>query len=180
MEQRTEKIRVIRAQMKAAQDRQKSYADKRRRALEFDVGDYVFLKVSPRRGIRRFGMAGKLQPRFVGPFEIVERVGLLAYRLLLPPQLQSVHDVFHVSMLRKYVPNPQHIFDQLPAELELREDASYVATPMAILDRKEKVLRSRVIPYVKVQWQHHTPEEATWELEAEMRRSYPQLFADPA
>ncbi|XP_052193962.1 uncharacterized protein LOC127802284 [Diospyros lotus] len=174
VEQTTEKIRTIRARMKAAQDRKKSYADCRRRALEFSIGDHVFLKVMPVRGIQRFGVSGKLGSCYVSPFEILERVGALAYWLALPPQLASVHNVFHVSMLRKYVPDPQHVIDFQP--LELREILTYEEFPSCILDRKEKVLRNRVIPYVKVLWQQHDFEEATWELENEMRRLYPHLF----
>ncbi|XP_052189880.1 uncharacterized protein LOC127799697 [Diospyros lotus] len=138
VEQTTEKIQLIRARMKAAQDRQKSYADRRRRDLEFDVGDHVFLRVMPMRGVRRFGVSGKLSPRYVGPFEILERVGSLAYRLALPPQLAHVHDVFHVSMLRKYVADPGHVIDYHP--LVVQEDSSYIELPTNIVDRKEKAL----------------------------------------
>ncbi|KZV20077.1 hypothetical protein F511_10151 [Dorcoceras hygrometricum] len=95
--------------MKAAKDRQASYANKRRRPLEFQAGDLVFLKVSPFRSVMRFGHKGKLAPRYVGPYEIVERIGPLAYRLLLPPELSSIHDVFHVFMLRKYETDPSHV-----------------------------------------------------------------------
>ena len=91
------------------QSRQKSYADQRRRPLEFMVGDFVFLKVSPKKGIVRFGKKGMLVSRFIGPFEFLERIGVVAYRLTLPPQLSLVHDVFHVSMLRKYYPYPSHV-----------------------------------------------------------------------
>ena len=97
--------------MKTSQDRQKSYADRRRCDLEFDIGDHVWLKVMPVKDVRRFGILGKLNPRYVGPFEILERIGYLAYRLVLPSPLANIHNVFHVSMLRKYVPNPQHIID---------------------------------------------------------------------
>ncbi|CAM8905384.1 unnamed protein product [Rhodiola kirilowii] len=96
-----EKIKLIRERLRVAQSRQKSYADVRRRDLEFHVGDHVFHKVSPTKGISRFSIRGKLSPRFIGPFEILERVGSLAYRLALPPVLAGVHNVFHVSMLRK-------------------------------------------------------------------------------
>ncbi|XP_052178689.1 uncharacterized protein LOC127792279 [Diospyros lotus] len=163
--------------MKAAQDKQKSYADHQRRDLEFSIGDHVFLKVMLIRGVRRFGVSGKPSPCYVGPFKILEHIGLLAYRLALPPQLANVHNVFHVSMLRKYIPDPQHVIDFHP--LELNEDMSYEESPSCILDHKEKVLRNRVIPYVKVLWHRHSPEEATWELEEEMKRVYPHLFEQP-
>nr|GEW70689.1 putative nucleotidyltransferase, ribonuclease H [Tanacetum cinerariifolium] len=103
------KVVVAKEKLKKARTRQKSYADKHRRALEFQTGDYVFLKVSPARGVRRFGIKGKLIPRFIGPFEILDRVGEVSYRLALPPQLKHVHDVFHVSLLRGYKYHPLHV-----------------------------------------------------------------------
>ncbi|XP_052181883.1 uncharacterized protein LOC127794676 [Diospyros lotus] len=161
--------------MKAAQDRQKSYANKRRRDLEFSTGDHVWLRVMPMKGVRRFGVSGKLNPRYIGPFEILERVGTLAYRLALPPQLSGVHNIFHVFMLRKYVLDPQHIIDY--QTIEVREDVAYEEMLVSILEWKEKVLRSRSISFVRVQWQHHSPDEATWKREDEMSRLFPQLFS---
>ncbi|XP_075512741.1 uncharacterized protein LOC142548318 [Primulina tabacum] len=120
--------------MKAAQDRQASYANRRRRPLEFQVGNFVFLKISPFRGVVRFGLRGKLSPRFVGPYEIVERIGTCAYRLDLPQSLSGIHDVFHVSMLRKYEPDPSHVIQ--PDEVELDPSLSYTEYPFCILDRK--------------------------------------------
>ena len=105
------KVGMIRKRLLTAQSRQKSYADVRRRPLEFKVGDHVFLKVMPKRGVIRFGKRGKLSPRYIGPFEVLERVGAVAYRLALPPSLSTVHEVFHISMLRKYTPDPTHIVD---------------------------------------------------------------------
>ena len=95
--------------MKASQSWQKSYADKRHKSIEFTVGEQIFLNMSPMRGIMRFGKKGKLSPRYIGPFEILERIGPVAYRLALPPSITGVHDVFHVSMLHKYVQDPSHI-----------------------------------------------------------------------
>ncbi|KAA0057719.1 pol protein [Cucumis melo var. makuwa] len=115
-------IQKIRACMLTAQSRQKSYADVRRKDLEFDVGDMVFLKVAPVKGVLRFEKKEKLSPRFVGPFEILERIGLVTYLLALPPSLSEVHDVFHVSMLRKYVTDPTHVVDFEP--LQIAEDLS--------------------------------------------------------
>ena len=160
--------------MKVTQDRQKSYADTRRKDLEFEVGEKVFLKVAPLKGVLRFGKKGKLSPRFIGPFEILERIGILAYRLALPPHLSSVHDVFHVSMLRKYVYDPTHVIEYEP--LVVHENLTYEEKPVRILDRKEQVLRNRVIPLVKVLWRNHAVEEATWEREDEMRAKYSFLF----
>ena len=102
----SEKVSLIRQHLLMAQSRQKSYADVRRRPLEFEVGDHVFLKVMPKRGVVRFGKHGKLSPRFIGPFEVLMRVDIVAYRLALPPSMSGVHEVFHVSMLRKYTPDP--------------------------------------------------------------------------
>ena len=174
MEEANEKIRVIRQRLQTAQSRQKSYADRRRRELEFEVGDLVYLKVSPLKGVQRFGLRGKLSPRFIGPFEIVERIGSVAYRLRLPESLAQVHDVFHVSTLRKCLADPSQL-----ATVEatpVQEDLSYVESPVQILDRKEKVLRNKTVPLVKVLWRGQRFEEATWEPEALMRSSYPRLF----
>ena len=174
VEQTTEAIKTIRARMKTSQSRQKSYADKRRRPLEFEAGEKVFLKVSPMRGVMRFGKKGKLSPRYVGPFEILERVGKAAYRLALPPSMSNLHDVFHVSMLRKYMSDPSHVLQD--QEVEVSPDIRYEESAVAILDRKEKVLRNKTIPLVKVLWKSHSTEEATWELESEMQKKYPSLF----
>jgi hypothetical protein len=170
----TSAIEVIRQRLRTAQSRQKSYADVRRRPLEFVVGDHVFLKVSPRRGTVRFGKKGKLAPRYVGPFEVLERVGVVAYRLGLPPRLSGVHNVFHISMLRKYEPDSSHVLDW--QGLDLSPDASFEERPVRVLARLDKVLRTKTIPMVKVLWAHHSEDEATWETEEEMLRLYPTLF----
>jgi hypothetical protein len=123
------------------------------------VGDNVFLKVSPTKGIFRFGKKGKLSPRFIVPFEILEKVEVVAYRLALPPNLSSIHLVFHVSMLRKYLSDPSHVMEvQL---VELREDMSYEVQPEEIMDRQVRKLRSKDITSVKVKWKGHSREEAT-------------------
>ncbi|KAL0549014.1 hypothetical protein IC582_013494 [Cucumis melo] len=169
-----EAIQKIRSRMHTAQSRQKSYADVRRKDLEFEIGDKVFLKVAPMKGVLRFERWGKLSPRFVGPFEILERIGPVAYRLALPPSLSAVHDVFHVSMLRKYVPDPSHVVDYEP--LEIDGNLSYVEQPVEVLAREVKTLRNKEIPLVKVLWRNHRVEEATWEREDDMRSRYPELF----
>jgi hypothetical protein len=112
-----DKVRVIKKRMNVAQSWQKCYADNQRRPLEFEVGDHVFLKVSPMKGVIRFGKKGKLSPRFVSPFKITQRVGRLAYRIALPPDLVKTHDVFHMSMLRKYITNPNVIVEYEPLEI---------------------------------------------------------------
>ena len=158
-----DKIKVIRDRLKIAQDRQKSYADNRRRDLEFEVGDMVFLRISPWKGVLRFGKRGKLSPRYIGPYRIVERIGEVAYRLELPSDLNRIHKVFHVSMLRKYIPDPSHVLKEQPVEIQ--ENLTYEEEPVQILDRRKKVLRNKTIPLVKVLWRSHTVEEATWEHE---------------
>jgi len=164
---------VIRKRLQTAQSRQKSYADKRRRDLEFSVGDCVFLKVSPTKGVFRFGKKGKLSPRFIGPYEILERIGAVAYRLALPPNLSAIHPVFYVFMLRKYMSDPSHVLEVHP--VELRDDVTYEVQPETIVDRQVKKLRSKDIASVKVKWKGHSIEEATWELEDKMREEYPHL-----
>jgi len=148
VEQTTEKLRVVRENLKTAQDKQKSYVDKRRKDLEFQVKDRVFLKVSPWKGVIRFRTRGKLNPRNIGQFQVIERIRLVAYRLELPPELDKIHNVFHVSMLKKYVPDPSHILELPP--IELKEDLGFEVKPVQILDRQEKILRSKRILMVKV------------------------------
>ena len=172
----SEKVKVVRDNLKIARDRQKSYADNRRRDLQFEIGDQVFLKISPWKGVLRFGKRGKLSPRYLGPYEIVSKVGPVAYRLKLPSELSRIHDTFHVSMLRKCIPDPSHVLREQP--VQLKENMTYEETPVQIVDRKEQVLRSKVIPLVKVLWRNHEREAATWEPEAQMRCQYPQLFSD--
>ena len=133
-----EKVQVILERLKEVSDRQKSYADLKMRDIEYDVGDKVVLKVSPWRKILRFGQKGKLSPKFIGPYEILKRVGLVAYRLELPSELAKLHDVFHVSMLWRYRSDEWHI---LPVqEIQVHEDLSYDEEPKAILAREVKQL----------------------------------------
>jgi len=160
IEQTQDTITKIREKLRAAQDRQKSYADVRRRPLEISVGDHVFLKVSPLKGSIRFGQKGKLAPRYIGPFEILQRVDPVAYRLALPPALQGIHDVFHVSNLCRYTSDPNHVIPYEP--LQLKENLTYVEEPIETVDRMDRVLRNRTIPYVKVFWKHHGSTDATW------------------
>ena len=174
VQQTNELVKKIQQRLVTAQSRQKSYADKRRRPLSFDVNDMVFLKVSPWKGIQRFGNKGKLAPRYIGPFKIIGKVGSVAYRLELPTQISNFHPVFHVSMLRKYEPDPSHVIDH--SDLVLDEDASFEVQPVRVVDRREKVLQGKSIPLVGVLWSQHGIQEETWELETEMRSKYPELF----
>ena len=152
--------------MLAAQSRHKSYADVRRRDLEFQVGDQVLLKVSPNKGVVRFGVKGKLSSRYIGPFPILERVGKLAYGLELPNSMRGVHNVFHVSMLRKYLRDPEQHMTLEPETI--KEDLTFEARPVRILEA-DKVLRRRTLKYLKVLWTNQTKWEATWELESRMQ-----------
>ena len=169
-----EKIQIIRAHLKAAQDRQKSYADKRLRPIEFQPGDRVMLKVSHWKGIIRFRKREKLGPRFIGPFKILERVGKVAYRLELPDELSDIHNTFHVSHLRKCLADET---SYVPLdEIEIDSKQNYVVKLVEILDRKVKHLRNKVIEQVKVKWENRKGSDTTWESEEEMRRFYPYLF----
>ncbi|GJT60048.1 putative reverse transcriptase domain-containing protein [Tanacetum coccineum] len=170
----TDKVVLIKEKLKAARDRQKSYTDKRRKPLEFKVGDQVLEKVSPWKGVVHFRKKGKLTPRYVGPFEILERIGLVAYRLRLPEELSSVHDTFHVSNLKKCLADANlHVpLDEIKVDKTLR----FVEEPVEIMDREIKKLKRRKIALVKVRWNSKRGPEFTWEHEDEMRIKYPQLL----
>ncbi|GJX38205.1 putative reverse transcriptase domain-containing protein [Tanacetum coccineum] len=176
VQETTEKISQIKDRLKATRDRQKSYADKRRKPLEFSVGDYVLLKVSPWKGVVRFRKKGKLAPRFVGPFEIIEKVGHVAYRLDLLEELNGVHDTFHVSNLKRCLANPTL---QVPLD-EIQVDAklNFMEEPVEILEREFKKLKRSRIAIVKVRWNSKHDPEFTWEREDQMKLKYPHLFSD--
>ncbi|XP_049406129.1 uncharacterized protein LOC125869726 [Solanum stenotomum] len=174
LQEALDQVRVIQDRLRTAQSRHQSYADQRRRPLKFSVGDRVFLRVSPMKGVMRFGRRGKLSPRYIGPFEILRTVGEVAYELALPPVFSAIHPVFHVSMLRRYVPDESHVLQYDAVELDDR--LAFVEEPVAILARDVRRLRSRAIPVVKVRWRHRPVEEATWETEQEMREQFPSLF----
>jgi hypothetical protein len=167
-------VQMVHKSLKVAQSRQKSYVDKRRRGLSFEIGDFIYLKVSPMRGTHRFRFKGKLAQRYIGPFKIIDRKGEVAYQLKLPPQLSEVHNVLHASQLKKCLRVPE---EQLPREyLDLGGDLTYSERPIRILDTVERVTHSKVIKMCKVQWGHHTEDEAMWEHEEELRADYPELF----
>ena len=147
-----------------------------RRPLEFEVGDHVFLKVIPKRGVVRFGKRGKLSPRFIGPFEILERIDTVVYRLALPPDMSGVHEAFHVSMLQKYTPDPAHVVDL--GQIEIDTDETFEGGPVCIVDSREQVLRRKTVRLVRVLWRHCGVEESTWEREDTIRATYPFLFRD--
>jgi hypothetical protein len=178
LQEDVKQVRMVRENLRVAQSRQKSYADHRRRELSFEVGDFVYLKVSPMRGLRHFKVRGKLAPRFIGPFKILEKRGEVAYQLELPSQLSDVHDVFHISQLKKCLRVPE---EQIPMEdLDAKEDLSYQEYPIKILETSERVTRNKRIKMCKVQWSHHTEEEATWEREEELKAGFPSFFSDPS
>jgi hypothetical protein len=148
--------------------------NKRRIGLSFEVRESIYLKVSPMRGTHKFKVKGKLAPRYVRTFKIIDRKGGVTYQLELPPQLLDVHDVFHISQLKKCLRVPE---EQLPMEeLGLGGDLTYSERPIKILDTTERVTHSKVIKMRKVQWSHHTEDEATWEHEEELRADFPKLF----
>ncbi|XP_060968590.1 uncharacterized protein LOC133036115 [Cannabis sativa] len=157
----TEAVEKIQNRMVTAQSRQKSYADAKRRIVEFVVGDKVFLRVSPMKGVMHFGKRGKQSPRFIGLFEILDRVEQVAYRLALPVLLAETHNVFHVSMLRKHVSDPSHMLTY--ERMELKQDLSYEVRPVHIIERETKELKSKSILLVKVLWSKCLEREATWE-----------------
>ena len=177
VQQTKEVIETIQRRLIAAQNRQRKYADQARKDMEFEEGEPVLLKISPWKGLSRFGKKGKLSPRYVGPFEILRRVGKVAYELALPPHMEHIHNVFHVSMLKKYHPDSRHVIEYEPVELQA--DLSYVETPIEILDRKEKVLRNKVVKIVRVLWRNPKVEESTWELESEMREKVHYFLFNP-
>ncbi|GJS63478.1 putative reverse transcriptase domain-containing protein [Tanacetum coccineum] len=154
-----------------------SYADKRRKPLEFQVGDKVMLKVSPWKGVIRFGKRGKLNPRYIRPFKILAKVGTVAYRLELPEKLSRVHSTFHVSNLKKCLSDEP--FAILLDEIHVDEKLNFIEEPIEIMDRTVKRLKQSRIPIVKVRWNSKRGPEYTWEREDQMQKKYPHLFANP-
>ncbi|GJY94879.1 putative reverse transcriptase domain-containing protein [Tanacetum coccineum] len=177
VQETTEKIVQIRERLKTARSRQKSYADKRRKPLEFQVGDRVLLKVSPWKGVVRFGKKGKLAPRYVGPFKTWECVDRGLVALKLPQELSCVHDTFHVSNLKKCLVEPDV---QVPLdEIEIDENLRFVEEPIEIVERDVKKLKRRRIPLVKVRWNSRQGAEYTWEREDQFQKKYLNLFSEP-
>ncbi|GJX16138.1 hypothetical protein Tco_0216970 [Tanacetum coccineum] len=167
----------IKKRIQAARDRQKSYADRRHKPLEFEVGDKVMLKVSPWKGVIRFGKQGKLNPRYIGPFKILAKVGTVAYRIEIPQQLSRVHSTFHVSNLKK-------CFSYKPLvipldEIQIDDKLNYIEELVEIMDQEVKRLKQSRIPIVKVRWNSRRGPEFTWEREDQMNKKYPYLFANP-
>jgi hypothetical protein len=156
-------VRHIQEKLKVTKLRQESYANKRRRPLQFEAGDHVHLKVSPMKGVKRFGVTGKLSPRYIGQFQILKKCGKVSYKLELPPSLAGVHDIFHVSQLKKCLKAPVDVV--LPEVAPLDTDLIYPEHLIKILDQKSHVTRRKTIKFYKIQWSNHTKAEATWESE---------------
>nr|GEY50590.1 putative reverse transcriptase domain-containing protein [Tanacetum cinerariifolium] len=178
IQETTEKIVQIKQRMQAARDRQKSYANLKRKHMEFHVRDKVMLKVSPWKGVVRFGKRGKLNPRYVEPFKVLERVGDVAYKLNLPEELSIVHNTFHVSNLKKC-----HADEPLVVPLDglhFDDKLHFVENPVEIVDREVKRLKRSQIPLVKVRWNSKRGPEFTWEREDQFQKKYPHLFARTA
>ena len=165
---------MIRERLKVTMDRQKSYSGMRRKDIQYEIGKKMFLKVSPWKKVMRFGKNGKLSPRFIEPYEMIKKVDPVAYRLALPLELEKIHNVFHVSMLRRYRSNPSHVVSS--DTIELRPNLTYEEEPIEILAREVKEFLKKRIPLVKVMWRNHKTEEATWESEEVMHQQYPQLL----
>ncbi|GJS82949.1 putative reverse transcriptase domain-containing protein [Tanacetum coccineum] len=170
----TEKIIQIKNRLLTARSRQKSYADRRAKPLEFEVGDMVLLKVSPWKGTVRFGKRGKLSPRYIGPFKILARVGLVAYTLELPEELKGIHNTFHVSNLKKCLAEGDIVV--LIDEIQLDDKLHMIEEPVEVVDREVKRLKQSRIPIVKVRWNSQRGPEFTWEHEDQIKKKYPHLF----
>ncbi|GKD52427.1 putative reverse transcriptase domain-containing protein [Tanacetum coccineum] len=174
IQEMTKKVIQIKQRIQAARDRQKSYADLKCKPMEFQVGDRVMLKVSPWKGVVRFGKRGKLNPKYVGPFKVLAKVGAVAYKLELPQELTRVHNTFHVSNLKKcYADEPLAV----PLDgLHIDDKLHFVEEPVEIMDREVKQLKQSCIPIIKVRWNSRRGPEFTWEREDQFRKKYPHLF----
>jgi hypothetical protein len=161
IQENEKQVRQVRENLKVAQSHQKSYADRKRRELSFKVGDFIYLMVSTMRGLKQFQVRGKLTPWFIGPLKILEQKGEVAYQLELPPLLSAVHDIFHMSHLKKFL---RVLEEQVPLEdLVTGEDLTYQECPIKVLETSKRVTRNKTTKMCKVQWSHHIEEEATWE-----------------
>jgi hypothetical protein len=173
-----EKVHIIRDHLKAVQSRQKSYADTKRREVTFQVGDFVYLRVTPLKGMKHFHVKGKLAPRYIGPFKITSLRGEVSYRLELPVELSGFHDVFHVSLLRKclQVPLEKPTYSGIDFwTIDLNQDLTYRERPLRIMDTSVRVTRKRDIKFFKVQWSNHSEEKATWEREDYLKKEFPDF-----
>ena len=173
LEQTTEKVRLVRNRLQASQSRQKAYADRKRRPLEFEAGDHVFLRVTRTTGVGRALRSRKLSPKFLGPYQISRRIGPVAYEIALPPQLANLHLVFYVSQLRKYVFDVAHVLEV--KDIQIREDLTVEVSPITLEDSKVEERIGKIVRLVKVIWDRRA-DDSTWELEEDMRKSHSHLF----
>jgi hypothetical protein len=167
-------VHHVQENLKATKSRQQTYANKRPRPLEFEVGNHVYLRVSPMNGMKRFGVKGKLASRYIGPFLILEKCGTVAYKLDLPPSLTGVHDIFHISQLKKCLKAPVDVV--LPEVTPLEADLSYPERPIKVLDQKDRITRYKAIKFFKVQWSNCSEEDATWESEDFLHSRHPDFM----
>jgi hypothetical protein len=163
MTEAEEKVKQIQENILATQSHQKSYTDKRRSPLEFEVGDHVYLWVSPMKGVRRFGIKGKLSPRYIGPYPIINKYGPTSYQVELPAKLSGVHNVFHVSQLKRCLMPPTDVV--IEDTITLEPDLTYKAYPIKILDQQDRVTRNKTTRFYKIQWNEYSEDEVTWECE---------------
>jgi hypothetical protein len=169
-----EKVKQIQANILATQSRQKSYTDKRRNPLEFEVGDHVYLRVSIMKGVHRFGIKRKLALCYIGQYPIINKYGPTSYQVELPAELSGVYNVFNVSQLKRCLKPPTDVVieDTIP----LKPDLTYKAYPIKILDQQDRVTRNKTTRFYKIQWNEHSEDEATWEREHFLRSNYPEFL----
>jgi hypothetical protein len=170
MTEAEEKVKQIQANILAAQSRQKSYTDKRRKPLKFEVGDHIYLQVSPMKGVRRFGIKGKLAPRYIGLYPILDKYGPMSYQVELPVKLSGIHNVFHVFQLKRCLKPPTDVV--IEHTLPLKPDLTYKAYPIKILSQQDRVTRNKTTQFYKIQWNEHFKDEATWEREDFLLANY--------
>jgi hypothetical protein len=169
-----EKVKQIQVNILATQSHQRSYTDKRRNPLEFEVGDHVYLRVSPIKGVRRFGIKGKLAPCYIGPYPILDKYGPTSYQVELPAKLSGVHNVFHISQLKKCLKPLTDVV--IEDTILLEPDLMYKAYPIKILDQQDRVTRNKITQFYKIQWNEHPEDEAMWEREDFLRANYPEFL----
>jgi hypothetical protein len=169
-----EKVKQIQANILATQSHQKSYTDKRCSPLEFEVGDHIYLRVSPMKGVCRFGIKGKLAPRYIGLYPIIDKYVPTSYQVEFPVKLSGVHNVFHVSQLKRCLKPPTDVVieDTIPLE----PDLTYKAYSIKILDQQDRVTQNKTTQFYKIQWNEHSGDEATWEREEFLRSNYSKFL----
>ena len=174
MNEAEQQVHTIQQHLEAAQARYKSYADKRRKPIDFAVRDHMYLKVFPMKGVQRFGVKQKLTPCYVGPYRILERKGKVAYKVQLPVALRAIFPVFHVSQLKKCLRVLEERVEV--RDIKLKLDLVYEEKPVAVIDHKERVTRNHVVKFYNVLWSNHGEEDATWETEDYLKEVYKTFF----